>query len=90
MVQATLELALKMGKVIIVTNAMEPWVERSCMNFLPQIFDLVQQIPVIYARSMYDSLTIDQATTGQALPGTSLAKPLYIQALTMTHLTSAF
>merc|ERR1711871_671871 len=30
-----LSLALKLGKVVIVTNAVEPWVETSAKNFMP-------------------------------------------------------
>jgi len=52
--EAVLTLALKMGKVMIVTNAMEPWVETSCRNFMPDLLPLVEKIPVIYARSIYD------------------------------------
>lgn len=77
-VEATLKLAMKMGKVIIVTNAMEPWVETSCRNFLPSLMPIVSQIPVIYARSIFDMHNMDpmrrQAnrssnTRGGALPG---------------------
>jgi hypothetical protein len=53
-VESVLKLALKMGKVIIVTNAMEPWVETSCRNFLPQLMPYVLDIQVIYARSVFD------------------------------------
>jgi len=53
--EAVLSLALKMGKVIIVTNAMEPWVETSCKNFLPRLMPFVERIPIVYARSVYDS-----------------------------------
>lgn len=83
-VQRVLELSFKLGKVIIVTNAMDPWVETSCRNFLPQLWPMVSRIPVIYARSVYDSHGIDQVRSpkgasrgsqlaasgrGQALPG---------------------
>eukprot|EP00440_Ansanella_granifera_P051144 gb/GFBE01055440.1/.p1 GENE.gb/GFBE01055440.1/~~gb/GFBE01055440.1/.p1 ORF type:complete len:329 (+),score=70.52 gb/GFBE01055440.1/:1-987(+) len=78
-VEATLRLALKMGKVIIVTNAMEPWVETSCRNFLPQLMPIVSQIQVIYARSVFDTMTCEAArkgtsparssSPGRALPG---------------------
>lgn len=75
-VEAVLKLALKMGKVIIVTNAMEPWVETSCRNFLPLLMPIVMTIPVIYARSIYDNLTVDakqaqsrSASPGRAMPG---------------------
>ncbi|CAK9044461.1 Uncharacterized protein SCF082_LOCUS25257 [Durusdinium trenchii] len=72
-VEATLQLAMKMGKVIIVTNAMEPWVETSCRNFLPALMPIVSQIQVIYARSVFDTMTCDaakvHAAPGRALPG---------------------
>jgi len=76
-VEATLKLALKLGKVVIVTNAMEPWVETSCRNFLPQLVPIVSQIPVLYARSIYDSHCVDnsrrlqqqQAQQQAAMPG---------------------
>jgi len=76
-VEATLRLALKMGKVIIVTNAMEPWVETSCRNFLPALVPIVSQIQVIYARSVFDTMTLENrknsanrsASPGRALPG---------------------
>mmetsp|Transcript_177 Transcript_177/g.599 ORF Transcript_177/g.599 Transcript_177/m.599 type:complete len:345 (+) Transcript_177:94-1128(+) len=65
-VEACLKLALKMGKVIIVTNAMEPWVETSCRNFLPTLMPIVSGIPVIYARSIYDQLGADPARSRAA------------------------
>lgn len=58
-VEATLKLAMRMGKVIIVTNAMEPWVETSCRNFLPSLMPIISQIPVIYARSIFDMHNMD-------------------------------
>jgi hypothetical protein len=72
-VEATLKLAMKMGKVIIVTNAMEPWVETSCRNFLPQLLPYVMQIPVIYARSIYDSNGLDLARSKGSSPKGSSA-----------------
>jgi len=58
-VEALVKLAMKMGRVVIVTNAMEPWVEVSCRNFLPLLMPLVTQIPVIYARSVFDTLACE-------------------------------
>lgn len=49
-----LKLAMKLGNVIIVTNAMEPWVETSCRNFLPQLLPLVMTLPIVYARSIFE------------------------------------
>lgn len=65
-VEATLVLAMKMGKVVIVTNAMEPWVEASCRNFMPSVMHIVSQIPIIYARSIYDSLVDRTGRKAQA------------------------
>jgi len=80
-VEAVLKLALKLGRVIIVTNAMEPWVETSCRNFLPLLMPYVLDIPVIYARSIFDAHNLEnprrqvpgsaaRASSGtRALPG---------------------
>jgi len=69
-VEATLQLAMKVGKVVIVTNAMEPWVETSCRNFMPAILPIVEQIPVVYARSVFDLLSCERPRPrGTALPG---------------------
>eukprot|EP00929_Paragymnodinium_shiwhaense_P097270 TRINITY_DN5900_c0_g1_i1.p1 TRINITY_DN5900_c0_g1~~TRINITY_DN5900_c0_g1_i1.p1 ORF type:complete len:345 (-),score=46.92 TRINITY_DN5900_c0_g1_i1:114-1079(-) len=71
-VEATLKLAMKLGKVVIVTNAMDPWVETSCKNFLPSLMPLVEQLPIIYARSVYEGHTLDSpkaAAAGKNMPG---------------------
>jgi hypothetical protein len=54
-----LKLAVKLGNVIIVTNAVHPWVETSCRNFLPGLLPLLSQLPVIYARSVYETQCCD-------------------------------
>jgi len=46
--------SMKLGKVIIVTNAQEPWVETSCKNFLPGLVPLINRIPVRYAHAAYE------------------------------------
>jgi hypothetical protein len=56
--KALLETALTLGKVLIVTNAVDPWVHTSCKNFLPGLLPIVEKIPVIYARSVYDKLNL--------------------------------
>jgi hypothetical protein len=68
-VEAVLKLALKMGKVIIVTNAMDPWVETSCRNFLPTLMPYVVDIPVIYARSIFDQHNCDPIRRQQGRSG---------------------
>eukprot|EP00929_Paragymnodinium_shiwhaense_P099099 TRINITY_DN6065_c0_g1_i3.p1 TRINITY_DN6065_c0_g1~~TRINITY_DN6065_c0_g1_i3.p1 ORF type:complete len:301 (+),score=48.05 TRINITY_DN6065_c0_g1_i3:343-1245(+) len=75
-VEKVLQLAMTLGQVVIVTNAMEPWVEVSCKNFLPRLMPLVSRIPTIYARSVYESFGVDRrrGTAGynndqSAMPG---------------------
>jgi hypothetical protein len=57
--EALLRSAMKLGSVIIVTNAMEPWVETSSRHFLPGLLPFVHELPVIYARSVYETQTCD-------------------------------
>ena len=48
---------LKFGKVIIVTNAQEGWVEYSAFYLLPRVFKVIkEQIPVISAQAEYGHL----------------------------------
>lgn len=42
------------GKVVIVTNACQGWVEMSCSKFMPLLFPLLQDIDIISARSTYE------------------------------------
>lgn len=45
---------LKFGKVIIVTNAQEGWVEYSSFYLLPRVFKVIkEQIPVISAQAEF-------------------------------------
>lgn len=57
--ETLIKLAMKLGNVIIVTNAMDPWVETSCRNFLPQLLPLVSTLPVVYARSIYETQSVE-------------------------------
>jgi hypothetical protein len=50
-----LELAVKSGRVYIITNAAEGWVEFSCHKFLPQVLPLLDQVTIISARAKYES-----------------------------------
>ena len=53
----TLEKLMEVGDVVIVTNAAEGWVKKSCQMFLPLAWPLVQDIPTIYARTPDDRTT---------------------------------
>mmetsp|Transcript_23812 Transcript_23812/g.67788 ORF Transcript_23812/g.67788 Transcript_23812/m.67788 type:complete len:315 (+) Transcript_23812:135-1079(+) len=75
--EALLKLAMKLGFVIIVTNAIEPWVETSCRNFLPGLMPLVSQLPVIYARSIYETQGCDPSSSSSAAQGRAPLPGLY-------------
>lgn len=68
--EALLRFAMKLGSVIIVTNAMEPWVETSCRNFLPGLLPLISDLPVIYARSIYEMQACEPSShcSGNRMP----------------------
>merc|ERR1711924_5074 len=46
----TLAMALQIGKVVIVTNGEEGWVEMSCEEFLPSLIDMLQKVDIVSAR----------------------------------------
>ena len=50
-----LELAVKYGRVYIITNAAEGWVEFSCQKFMPEVLPILEKITIISARAKYES-----------------------------------
>jgi len=52
-VRLTLEAALQEGKVVIVTNAEQGWIERTCERYMPSLVSLVKTIDLVSARSTY-------------------------------------
>lgn len=51
-----LSASLRLGKVVIVTNAESPWVEMSCQLFMPAVEPLLENITVLYARDVYNEV----------------------------------
>lgn len=51
-----LEVALELGEAVIVTNAVEGWVQLTCMRFMPALMPLVRQMLVVSARSTYEPM----------------------------------
>jgi hypothetical protein len=49
-----LELSIEHGKVYIITNAAEGWVEFSCRKFFPSCFPLLTKITIISARARFE------------------------------------
>jgi len=52
---ATLSAAKRLGKVVIVTNAWEGWVEKSCARFLPALMPVLRGVAVFSARAAFDN-----------------------------------
>jgi hypothetical protein len=53
-VHATLKAAMSKGKVIIVTNAEEGWIELSCRRWMPTLCELLRSIQCVSARSTWE------------------------------------
>jgi len=51
-----LELAVAVGRVYIITNACEGWVEFSCKRFLPAVLPVLSKITIISARARYEKI----------------------------------
>jgi len=56
-VSELLECARKLGKVVIITNSKQNWVDTSCKNFLPQVKHQLPAIPIIYAAERWNALS---------------------------------
>eukprot|EP00443_Scrippsiella_acuminata_P009160 CAMPEP_0115198738 /NCGR_PEP_ID=MMETSP0270-20121206/16258_1 /TAXON_ID=71861 /ORGANISM="Scrippsiella trochoidea, Strain CCMP3099" /LENGTH=266 /DNA_ID=CAMNT_0002612115 /DNA_START=47 /DNA_END=847 /DNA_ORIENTATION=+ len=63
----TLQEAMKFGKVIIITNAAEGWVQESCRHFLPSVEAYLSYIPVVSARSTFEPTGIRSPTEWKSL-----------------------
>lgn len=61
-VAQTLEAAAQQGKVVIITNAAEGWVQQSCLHFLPDVMPILQKLRIVSARSTFEPLGIRSAT----------------------------
>lgn len=46
--------AMGHGRVVVVTNALEGWVQASCSAFMPSLCHVLEQLDIISARSMYE------------------------------------
>lgn len=48
--------AKSLGKVVLVTNSVRPWVATSIRNFMPSLLDSMKGIPIIYAQEKVEKL----------------------------------
>ncbi|CAE7515452.1 unnamed protein product [Symbiodinium microadriaticum] len=51
----TLTLAMRLGTVLLVTNAEHGWVELSCRRFLPELLPVLALVRTLSARTQYES-----------------------------------
>mmetsp|Transcript_103607 Transcript_103607/g.332056 ORF Transcript_103607/g.332056 Transcript_103607/m.332056 type:complete len:298 (-) Transcript_103607:186-1079(-) len=65
-VEGLLVTSLKLGHVVIVTNAQEPWVESSCKHFMPGLEPLLRRIPIRYARAVHAKALAEAEAEAQA------------------------
>jgi len=61
-VMETLDVAGDLGKVVLVTNGVEGWIEHSCLRFLPTLASTVRWLPKVSARSEFQPLGIECPT----------------------------
>jgi len=53
-VENTVQQAMSHGRVVIITNAVEGWVQESAARFMPSLAPLLEQIPIVSARSAHE------------------------------------
>jgi len=61
-VAVTLKAACQHGKVVVITNAAEGWVQQSCLYFMPAVAPILASLRIISARSAFEPLGIRSAT----------------------------
>ena len=75
-VRRSLEKLKEAGEVVIVTNSLLGWVEKSCKMFLPFVWPALEDIPIVYARN---------ETTGTEVRELSHAKFCVFKHLVQTY-----
>jgi hypothetical protein len=53
----TLESAIRFGKVVVITNAEQGWLETTCKKFMPSLVGLMKTLDIVSARSTYQCQT---------------------------------
>jgi len=54
-VERTLRLAMQFGRVVIVTNAQQGWVEMCCARMMPSLSGVLEEVDIVSARSTYET-----------------------------------
>jgi len=84
-VRLTLEAAMQIGKVIIVTNAQQGWIEMSCTAFMPSLVSLVKTLDIVSARSTYEQFS-DSPAEWKRLAFEKEIEPIYGNVLSVGDL----
>lgn len=53
-VRSTLQMASTLGKIVIVTNAEQGWIEASCTRFTPSLISLLKTVDMVSARTSFE------------------------------------
>ena len=61
-VAALLAAAMKLGRVVIVTNGNDSWVEKSCALFMPRLMSFISAVTVVSARGRYSGILYSPTT----------------------------
>jgi hypothetical protein len=54
-----LHMALRLGRVVIVTNGLEGWVEMCCEEDMPSLMQIFAKVDIVSARSKYENKSPD-------------------------------
>jgi hypothetical protein len=55
-VETVLLMAMSLGRTIIVTNAMESWIQETARRFMPRLLPLLERLLIVYARKKNERL----------------------------------
>jgi phosphoglycolate phosphatase-like HAD superfamily hydrolase len=53
-VEALLLMSMKLGRTMIVTNAMESWIQETAQRFMPRLLPTLERLLIVYARKNYE------------------------------------
>lgn len=55
-VEAMLLMAMSLGRTMIVTNAMESWIQETARRFMPRLIPILDRLPIVYARNNWERI----------------------------------
>jgi phosphoglycolate phosphatase-like HAD superfamily hydrolase len=55
-VEALLLMSMKLGRTMIVTNAMESWIQETAQRFMPRLLPTLERLLIVYARKNYERI----------------------------------